>query len=285
MGKYKSLDEVKIRTANRPVSYSGADFNIWAYFPIASEELALGADAHQKFLDNTEFILPVPPDEREALGKKLYGSPEEYLAVERDLYERENKFNEVFDELRYKEKLRGLSNKFLGNSTIPLTSLQTITSSYASSLSAVEEVGSSMPVDHTRGQKTYAGTMVFTVFDKEPLANLLIHGLGKNFPGVDASSEYLSFDQMLPFNIVIQASSELPTKRGLPQMLSKIIVGVRFMTGGETISVDDFFLEQQHQYIARYISPWVTTIGYNAKGGIEEKLSELLSSPANRAER
>jgi len=244
------------RISNRPTSYSGADFNIWAYFPIVGEDLI--SKAHESLL-NTEFIPP--------------GSDPSY-------------FNAVFDELRSADQAKALAKEAMTlrelSSHISLTNVQTITTSYASSLSAVEECGSSMPIDHTRGQKTFAGTIVFTVFDREPLAKLLEQGLGENFPGVDASSEYISFDQMMPFNIVIQADSELPYARGLPQSMMKIIVGVRFMTGGEAITVDDFFLEQQHQYVGRYISPWLKLSPSVKDEELENRLTKLLGSPRSK---
>ena len=149
---------------------------------------------------------------------------------------------------------RNAGEKGVKEEIIPLGNLQAITTSYSSSLSAVENMGSSMPAGFTRGQKTYAGTLVFTVINTDPLIKLLNLADDKGNKDLDALT--ISFDQIPPFNVLIEGASELPTKRGVPQVMTRVITGVKFMAGGETISIDDFFLEQQHQYVAQYISPW-----------------------------
>ena len=142
--------------------------------------------------------------------------------------------------------------------TIQWGNLQTVTTSMSSSLSAVEQVGSSSAVDHTRGQKTYAGSLIFTVINKDPLKEILSQDMRGH---MDFSPDFLTVDQLPPFNIVIETSSELLQKSsdgaGPVGQSTKVITGVRIMQYGETISIDDMFLEQSHTYTATYVSPWM----------------------------
>lgn len=194
-GEAPSVIFGKDRGNGAPVfSYSGADFEIWAYFPIEEQQAR---------------IIPLP----------------------------------------YR----------VADSLIKFGTLQTITTSVSSSKTSVDRIGSSTADGYTRGQKTYAGSLIFSVLEKEPLQFLF----DQFDRALDANPSYMSFDQLPPFNIMIQGSTEYLSKKdkdalaiGGPQIISKVIVGVELVQHGETISIDDFFLEQSHQYVATYISPW-----------------------------
>lgn len=150
---------------------------------------------------------------------------------------------------------------------VRFANMQAITTSMTSSLSAVERIGYSGPVGFTRGQKTFAGSLIFTVFDREPLYQLLNADVVAN---QDFDPEFLTLDQLPPFNIVIQGQSEIlgfganGSSRDRPESeVTKIIVGVRLLQNGETISIDDFFLEQSHTYTSEYITPWMSGLSIN----------------------
>lgn len=139
--------------------------------------------------------------------------------------------------------------------------LQTITTSLASSLSPVQCVGTDAIVGLTSGSKTFAGTMVFSVLDKDPLNEFILPYVSRNRK---KGHEFFTIDQLPEFNVVIQGSNEYlvdnfrtstPTSK---TDIYKLIVGIRLLTHGETISIDDFFTEQTYQYQARYVSPWNT---------------------------
>ena len=151
--------------------------------------------------------------------------------------------------------------------------LQTITTSMASSTSAVTNIGHSQPADITRGQKTYAGTMIFTLLDRDPLEELFKMS---SILTRDANGRFSSIDQIPKFNISIVGQNETlrpeiideipgddPSLRPVDlnsiaqrQSISKMIVGVRLNQFGETLSVDDFFTEQVYQYVCEWVSPW-----------------------------
>jgi len=144
----------------------------------------------------------------------------------------------------------------LRDGQILLGSLHTLTSSFAASMSPVTRIGSSYPIAHTRGQKTFAGSMVFTVLNFDPLRELII-----NLPAGDARGGPFTVDQLPPFNIVIWGSKELASinlgKVRLQNTIMKVIVGVQFVTHGESITIDDLYLEQSYQYRSQYTTPWL----------------------------
>jgi hypothetical protein len=231
---------IKKQSGPSRYSYSGSDFNIWMYYPIPI------ASSNKSIKDEIAAIkrnitLDLPIQEMRDRWKRI-----EELTAQLDLGD---------------------------GGIISIGNMQTITTSFASSVSAVETVGSSLPVGFTRGQKTYAGTTVFTILDKEPLQRLIDLTDPSSNPDKDRASDFFSIDQTPEFNIVIEGTNELPGPGGVPKTLIKVIVGVKLMTHGETISIDDFFLEQQYQYVARYITPWIEID--NAPGARNKALSTL----------
>ncbi len=262
------------RKANRRYSYSGADFNIWAYYPItevkSSNITNLSDDVPVRDFFNPSPTPAYDLESLEIVRDKTVGL-EEYTRL---VAEWGNALVE-FHGIRVDSSSDGI---------VPFGNMQTITSSFASSLSAVENIGSSLPVSHTRGQKTFAGSMIFTVLDKEPLKEMIDNSFLSQRNDKDQRAEYFTIDQIPAFNVVIQGSNELPTKNGLPQQILKVLVGVKIMTHGETISIDDFFLEQTYQYVCRYVSPWITTVD-SESGTLASvtKLQDLAKVQANRS--
>lgn len=216
-----------MRTSNLPHSFSGQDFNIWAYLP----------EVDTKAEDSAPVIF---------------------------------------------------------------ANLQTITTSLASSLAPVLAVGSDSVLGLTSGSKTFAGSLVFSVLDRDPLQDFIVRE--ERRPRT-VGYDFFTVDQLPPFNIVIQGSNEyLPGNwvsgkfqdpYGDKTEIFKLLIGVKLLTHGETISIDDFFTEQTYQYQARYITPWYTGTpseyirsAYNAlpklldEDAIDEELisdSEMLS--------
>jgi hypothetical protein len=246
--------------SNKKTSYSGADFNIWAYYPIT--EVYEGSSS---FGDLTVAY----PEELELIrGKRIDVDNYRYLEARLG-----KKSMDMFD-IQVDSTRDGI---------VPFANMQTITSSFASSLSAVENIGSSLPVDHTRGQKTFAGSIIFTVLDKEPLREMIEHSYLSSRDDKDMRPEYFTVDQIPAFNVVIQGSNEVPNQNGIPQQVIKVLVGVKLMTHGETISIDDFFLEQTYQYVCRYVSPWITTADNEAATiNSVSKLQDLAKVQTNK---
>jgi hypothetical protein len=128
-----------------------------------------------------------------------------------------------------------------------LAELQTLSVSTYREKYPVRACSTVYPKGFTRGPRTIAGSMVFSVFDKNVLYELL---------KADASEfdSYRTFtsaliDQLPPFDITIAFANEL----GQTSRMS--IYGVEFVSEGQTMSVHDLFIENQCQYLARDIDP------------------------------
>lgn len=148
---------------------------------------------------------------------------------------------------------------------IKLGNLQTITSSSATSIAPVEAIGKTDPLDFTMGSTTRAGSLVFTLFNVDPLYSIMGDAGAKNKKLQDRD-DFISPYKLPPFNIVIEGDNEyvnVPTRKAHDQdptsiktKIVKVIVGVKLFMHGETLSIDDFFTEQVYQYQCKYVTPW-----------------------------
>jgi len=111
----------------------------------------------------------------------------------------------------------------------------------------VRAIGSVYPRGVTRGPRSIAGSIVFTVFDKNVLYEIL-----QVDPSEFDSDKLLTsviIDQLPPLDISIVFANELG------QLSRMTIYGVDFISEGQTMSIHDLFIENQVQYIARDIDP------------------------------
>lgn len=143
--------------------------------------------------------------------------------------------------------------------------VQTITSSSATSMSPVLQIGFSNPVSHTKGISTFAGSIIFSVIEMDPL-----NFFYANDPRFDSYKGSLMHPKDLPpFNLLMIATPEhavgskktdgerLHSNKSAPLSLFKIITDVRLTQNGETVSIDDLFTEQTFGYIATGYTPWM----------------------------
>ena len=135
-----------------------------------------------------------------------------------------------------------------------LGELQTITYSVHREKSAVTLLGRINPVSFTRGLRTIAGTLVFTVFNKEVLDELIDvyadDALDKGFSSI-------LLDQIPPFDITIQFMNEDG------YLSSLVIYGVEIVDEGQTMSINDLIIENIKSYKARDID-----LMYRKDGGV-----------------
>ena len=134
---------------------------------------------------------------------------------------------------------------------IKFGTLQTISGSSSTSMSAVHSIGSSLAQGFTEGSTTFAGSLIFTLLDKDPLTALMQEAAKQ---GRTSLSGFTTTAQLPPFNIVVQGMSEYNN-----QVITKVFVGVKLMAHGEVISIDDFFVEQTYQHVCSFITPWMYT--------------------------
>lgn len=128
------------------------------------------------------------------------------------------------------------------------TEVQTISISSTTSILPVRRCGEARPASFCRGGRTFAGSMVFVVSNRDPFAEIF---------SVDAKSNSMindgtwHIDQMPPFDIVISAQNE---SGGIG---AQLIEGVRIANWGTTLSVDDMYTEFTYTYLAENVTPFL----------------------------
>lgn len=143
-----------------------------------------------------------------------------------------------------RERLGATKPKF---STKVLAELQTISISSHREKFPVRALGSTYPKAFTRGPRTIAGTMIYTVFDR----NILDEFLESHPSDFDAHNPTTSalIDQIPPFDITIAFANELG------QVSRMAIYGVEMVNEGQTMSIEDLLLENVVQFVARDYDP------------------------------
>lgn len=135
--------------------------------------------------------------------------------------------------------------------TKTLAELQTISVSTYREKYPVRSLATTYPKGFTRGPRTIAGSMVFTVFDK----NILYEILAADPTEFDTNNVFTSglIDQLPPFDITILFANELGQRSRMA------LYGVEFVSEGQTMSINDIFIENTIQYVARDVDPMTRT--------------------------
>jgi hypothetical protein len=123
--------------------------------------------------------------------------------------------------------------------------IQTISITTRRSVHPVRRLGEKFPAYYTRGPRTIAGSMIFIQLDGDPLLDLSRRTEHDNLDGEPS----FSVDRLPPFNILITGINEAG------HMVQGALFDVTIIAGGTTFSVDDMYTEQQHTYVARYLTP------------------------------
>ncbi|BCO16153.1 virion structural protein_gp100 [Bacillus phage vB_BceM_WH1] len=149
----------------------------------------------------------------------------------------------------------------LNGKPIVFGELQTVTYSIYRPTSPVYALGRINPKGVVRGQRTIAGTLIFTVFDRHVLKNVMRSYENGATPrdtpytgsrtDFDFTSEEISLmkknmktDELPPFDININFMNEYGNASTLN------IYGVHILTEGQTMSIEDMITENTMQYIA-----------------------------------
>lgn len=133
-------------------------------------------------------------------------------------------------------------------SNLSSVQLQTITMSSSSSVLPVRRIGEGAAAQYTKGARTFAGSMVFTIIEQDPFQQLFsIDALNNSVRG-DGLWHY---DQMPPFDCILLLQNETGGI-GL-----QIIQDITLLKWGTTVSVDDLFIESTYTYVARHITPFI----------------------------
>jgi hypothetical protein len=120
-----------------------------------------------------------------------------------------------------------------------LGNLQTISYSTFREVEPVRSLGKTYADAYTRGPRTVAGSIVWTVLDQYVLAEALKYSYVDSY---DPTT--ILIDQIPPFNIIITFNNEYG------DVATMGIYGVRIVNEGATFSIDDMITEQTNSYIA-----------------------------------
>jgi len=132
-------------------------------------------------------------------------------------------------------------------------SIQTITISSERPSGPVRCLGFAGARGYVRGVRTIAGSLIFTVLDRDVFAE--VYQQSDN----ESIEEFPLFvDQIPTFHIVATAANEM----GFTSSLS--IIECTLTNFGMTLSVDDLMIEQSFTYVARYVSPFMNKGSWRA---------------------
>ncbi|MDD3412436.1 MAG: hypothetical protein PHY47_00385 [Lachnospiraceae bacterium] len=161
----------------------------------------------------------------------------------------------------------------------PIGSLQAISYSINREKAAIYTMGRATPRAFSRGKRMIAGSLVFILFDQNPVINhfskaRFLGDVGEdvyqtgtsnrssmNGSAADVQLQSGDFekqvlmkptyvDQIPPFDVVLSAANEYGERASMR------IVGVELMNENSGFSIDDIVVEQQYTYIALDITGW-----------------------------
>lgn len=145
----------------------------------------------------------------------------------------------------------------IGGKPLVFGSIQTLSYSIYRPTTPVYALGRINPKGVTRGQRTIAGSLIFTVFDRHVLKTVMeSYSTVKDKPKSKTNSyeftieefvemkQNMKTDEMPPFDINITFMNE----HGNSSTLN--IYGVHILTEGQTMSIEDMITENTMQYLA-----------------------------------
>jgi len=133
---------------------------------------------------------------------------------------------------------------------VVLAEISTLSISSFRSKNPVRAFGKSNPTGFVRGGRVISGSMIFSVFNKHPLHQLVYGGVPAH-ESYDANESYenILIDQLPAFDIVITFSNEFGN-------ISRMaIYGVEIMSEGQVMSIQDLMIENSVTYQARFLDP------------------------------
>jgi hypothetical protein len=141
-----------------------------------------------------------------------------------------------------------------GGKPIIFGEVQTISYSIYRPMMPVTTLGRINPTGVVRGPRTIAGTMIFTVFDRHVLRNVMDQyatqtdsfrtTYGMDEAAIKDLRQYAKTDEMPPFDVNISFLNEYGNSATLN------IYAIHIMSEGQTMSIEDMITENTMQYIA-----------------------------------
>lgn len=174
----------------------------------------------------------------------------------------------------------------------PVGALAGITWSVTREKAPIYTMGSANPRSFSRGKRGIAGSLIFTMFDRPSLYNMLLAHMNDHtveyftrasnvLPGFDTSSRITHrgivspdsqtlevrtafpyyADQIPPFDVTLTFANEYG------QAAVRSIYGVEILNEGSGASMDDIVIEETMTFIARELGPMVATSRSSAVAG------------------
>jgi hypothetical protein len=257
-----TIDDSRIPTVNQvsqmqayadslgAFSYSGADIKAVVFLPLDRNGLR----------DQIKSLL----EEQTVLRRELGELESKVAQVENDptwqfrLMEKERHVAaEIF---AGRERIKQLEQNYaqenaVGTNAVVLGDLQTISYQVHRETFPVRTLGRVYPKSYTRGPRTIAGSMIFTVLNKQVLWDLVNSTLAHYSTGVYGSDgsfpEFTTAlaDQLPPFDINLLFANEVG------DISYMVLYGVQIVNEGQTMSIQDLLTENVIQYTARDIDP------------------------------
>lgn len=129
-------------------------------------------------------------------------------------------------------------------------SAQTLSYSIHMARNPVRSIGNINAKDYTLGPRTIAGTLIFAVFDKHVIYEMMKKDEQSNNKRIYAdyssfkNSRHMLMDEMPPFDITISYANEYGHQARLA------IYGIRLIDEGKVMSINDIYTENTYQYVA-----------------------------------
>jgi hypothetical protein len=216
------------------ISYSGADFSAVVYLPLSQEQLTQKIAMLQR--------------EHSDMWKRInaHTGPSSW-----DTQQWFDELDIIKSELEELGKIKITADQYIR--PVKLFDIQTITISSHREKFPVRALGRINAKSHTRGSRTLAGSMIFTLFNKYALWDLIqassaFYSSGVGIQGSDSGYPEFSTvlpDQLPPFDITLVASNELGDSSYM------VIYGLEITNDGRTISIQDIITENVMQFYCR----------------------------------
>jgi len=213
-------------------SYSGADIRAVVHvYPTAIGE---------KYAEKAEEMRISLVEEIDTINSKLQNSNLSNA-------KRSSLLNDKEKKIRLLQDLTDTSANIEGTHTKVLAEIQTLSVQTFREKFPVRALGATYAKSFTRGPRTVGGSLIFTIFDKQVLHEVL-ESHPTDFDVHNPSTTSLS-DQLPPFDITIVFANELG------QLSRMSILGVEIVSDGQVMSIHDILLEGTAQFVARDIDP------------------------------
>jgi len=250
------------------MSYSGADYTAVVFLPMSPDKLqdelnrlkTRKAEVDEDFRETQQLWYDLSTQRVTAVNAHNYTEADRLLRLitRYRLVDRTPRLQLEVESLEGEiEKLESLQGRGSYVRPVVLGDLQTITISSHREKFPVRTLGRVYPKSYTRGGRTLAGSMIFTVLDKHALwelaqSNLKFYSTGVGVGGSDSAWPEMStvlIDQLPPFDITLIASNEVGDNS------YTVLYGVEIVNEGQTMSIQDLATESVMQFYCRDFDP------------------------------